>query len=140
MCGGRVQGRTGGHPGAARSRKAFGGYAVAPASIKWPRPESHIRGGECAPPRRLRSVAMSYRELIPRPLKRLVRPLLDRIPLKLEVSPLRSEWHGERRRFDYQRRHVGFDIRPGERVLDIGSGGDPFPHATLLADRFMEPT
>ncbi|MDT5271660.1 MAG: hypothetical protein QOH49_3846 [Acidobacteriota bacterium] len=83
---------------------------------------------------------MSYRELIPRPFKRLVRPLLDRIPLRLEVSPLRPEWPGERRRFDYQRRHVEFDIRPGERVLDIGSGNDPFPHATFLADRFIEPT
>jgi SAM-dependent methyltransferase len=83
---------------------------------------------------------MSYRELIPRPVKRLVRPLLDRIPLRLKASRPRPEWPGERRRFDYQQRHVDFRIRPGERVLDIGSGGDPFPHATFLVDRFIEPT
>lgn len=31
-----------------------------------------------------------------------------------------------------------FDIKAGERVLDVGNGGDPFPYATVLADRFIE--
>ncbi len=83
---------------------------------------------------------MSFKKLIPQPVKRLVRPLLDRIPLKVEVSQPRPEWPGERHRFNYQERYVEFDIRAGERVLDIGSGGDPFPHATFLVDRFIEPT
>jgi SAM-dependent methyltransferase len=83
---------------------------------------------------------MSFKKLIPQPVKRLVRPLLDRIPLKVEVSSPRPEWPGERHRFNYQERYVKFDIRPGDRVLDIGSGGDPFPHATFLVDRFITPT
>lgn len=47
-----------------------------------------------------------------------------------------SEWSGLKNRFDYQKRYVKFDIRPGDRVLDIGSGGDPFPYSTVLTDRF----
>ncbi|MBN1817455.1 MAG: methyltransferase domain-containing protein [Sedimentisphaerales bacterium] len=34
----------------------------------------------------------------------------------------------------YQSRHFHFGIRPGDKVLDIGSGGVPFRHATHLAD------
>lgn len=83
---------------------------------------------------------MSLKKLIPQPVKKSVRSLLDKIPLKVEVRAERPEWPGEKHRFQYQERHVRFDIRPGERVLDIGSGGDPFPHATFLVDRFVEPT
>ena len=41
-------------------------------------------------------------------------------------------------RFSYQQRYVQFDIEPGERVLDVGSGGYPFPYATILTDRFVD--
>ena len=34
----------------------------------------------------------------------------------------------------YQGRHFNFNIRPDEKVLDIGSGNIPFPLATHLAD------
>lgn len=34
----------------------------------------------------------------------------------------------------YQSRHFDFGIQPGDKVLDIGSGHDPFPLATHLAD------
>ena len=50
----------------------------------------------------------------------------------------RFKWPGEDNRFDYQKGYVKFDIQPGDRVLDIGSGGDPFPYATVLTDRFLE--
>jgi len=83
---------------------------------------------------------MSLKKLIPQPIKKLLRPLVDRIPLKVEFRPLRQEWPGEKHRFDYQQRYVNFDIGPHERVLDIGSGGDPFPRATFLVDRFLDPT
>lgn len=43
-------------------------------------------------------------------------------------------------RSEYQQHFVKFDIPEGYRVLDIGSGGDPFPHATVLAERFLEPS
>ncbi len=83
---------------------------------------------------------MSLKKIVPRPIRKLVRPLVDRIPLTLEHRPMRSEYPGERRRFDYQQRYVDFDIDPEERVLDIGSGGDPFPYANYLVDRFLDPT
>lgn len=44
------------------------------------------------------------------------------------------------RRIVYQAPAIRFEFRPDQRVLDIGSGGDPFPHATVLCDRFLEPT
>jgi SAM-dependent methyltransferase len=50
----------------------------------------------------------------------------------------RSPWPGEAHRLEYQQRYVQFDIQPGDHVLDIGSGGDPFPYATVLTDRFLE--
>lgn len=43
-------------------------------------------------------------------------------------------------RFSYQSRFNKFDILPGEKVLDIGGGGDPFPLATHLADRYTDET
>lgn len=39
-------------------------------------------------------------------------------------------------KINYQRRYVNFDIKPGSRVLDIGSGGEPFPYANFLMDRY----
>ena len=43
----------------------------------------------------------------------------------------------ETNRYDaYQRVWVKFDIQPGEKVLDIGSGHIPFPLATALADLY----
>lgn len=38
----------------------------------------------------------------------------------------------------YQARLFDFRLRPGDRVLDIGSGNDPFPLATHLADITLE--
>jgi len=59
--------------------------------------------------------------------------------LVTQLKP-RPIWSGEVSRFDYQKVHNKFEIQPGEIVLDIGSGGDPFPYATLLTDRYIEPT
>lgn len=50
----------------------------------------------------------------------------------------RPSWPGEKDRITYQRRYVAFDIQPGERVLDVGSGGYPFPYASVLVDRFRD--
>jgi len=47
-----------------------------------------------------------------------------------------SNWGKDR--LGYQQRYVAFDIESGQRVLDIGSGGYPFPYATLLTDRFVD--
>jgi len=39
-------------------------------------------------------------------------------------------------RFFYQKEYVDFNIKNGENILDIGSGGYPFPFATHLADLY----
>jgi len=37
-------------------------------------------------------------------------------------------------RYFYQKQYIDFQIKEGDKVLDIGSGGCPFPLATHLAD------
>jgi SAM-dependent methyltransferase len=37
-------------------------------------------------------------------------------------------------RFSYQKKFINFNIKAGGKVLDVGSGNDPFPLATHLAD------
>lgn len=44
------------------------------------------------------------------------------------------------KKFDYERRFVDFKIKPGDKVLDAGSGGEPFPLATHLLDLYPEKT
>jgi SAM-dependent methyltransferase len=65
----------------------------------------------------------------------------------LEVRNYRLEIHRRRPvsetledRIVYQSRFVDFGIQPGDRVLDVGSGGDPFPYATHLVDLYLEPS
>lgn len=41
-------------------------------------------------------------------------------------------------RYDYQHRFVNFDVQEGSTVLDIGSGGNHYPYATVLLDRFLQ--
>lgn len=56
---------------------------------------------------------------------------------RIERARVRVRRPEEQHRFAYQRRYSGFeDIPKGARVLDIGSGGDPFPYATTLVDRY----
>ncbi|TWA53121.1 methyltransferase family protein [Azospirillum baldaniorum] len=50
------------------------------------------------------------------------------------VHPIFMELENRTRYELYQQRLFDFPIRPGERVLDIGSGHMPFPLATHLAD------
>ena len=41
-------------------------------------------------------------------------------------------------KFSYQSKYIDFAIKPVDRVLDIGSGGQPFPLATHLCDLRLE--
>jgi SAM-dependent methyltransferase len=70
--------------------------------------------------------------------------MLDRFIRNRGISIARVKprpiWPGEISRFDYQRDFNQFSIQPKDVVLDIGSGADPFPLATLLTDRYIEPT
>jgi len=67
-----------------------------------------------------------------------MRLLLDKIPMKIEIIWKRAKYPGDDDRFTYQARYINFDIKVGDRVLDVGSGGYPFPYATVLVDRFLE--
>lgn len=75
-----------------------------------------------------------------RRIKTFLQPLLDKIPLEIRVRHARPKYFAEDDRFSYQSRYTTFHIRPGEQVLDIGSGGYPFPYATLLVDESLEPS
>jgi hypothetical protein len=43
-------------------------------------------------------------------------------------------------RFEYQKRYITFSLNKSDRILDVGSGGDPFPYATILAERYLHPS
>ena len=66
--------------------------------------------------------------------------LLNKMPVRIERRRPRPQWPGEHDRFSYQKLYINFDTKENKRVLDIGSGGDPFPYATVLVDRFLAPT
>jgi len=53
----------------------------------------------------------------------------------------RKKGRGEERdRFNYQSKIIQFNIKGSDKVLDIGSGGFPFPYATHLADFYPDTT
>ena len=65
--------------------------------------------------------------------------LWNTLGIRIKVERRRRfPWPGKDKRFDYQKCYVQFDIQPGDHVLDVGSGGDPFPYATVLTDRFLD--
>jgi len=43
-------------------------------------------------------------------------------------------------RYNYQKKFNKFNIKKGDKVLDLGSGADPFPLATHLADLYIGKT
>ncbi len=68
-------------------------------------------------------------------LLRAVNFVLRRVGLRLEI--LRKAPPYPASRFEYQSRYFDFGHLRGKRVLDIGSGSQPFPYATVLADRYL---
>ena len=68
----------------------------------------------------------------------MLRKLLSKIPFRIKwlyKSPY-DPWD----KFALQQQFVNFNIKPGEKVLDVGSGGYPFPLATHLADLYETET
>ncbi len=54
--------------------------------------------------------------------------------LHLDINILVNGKGIERDRYSYQKQYINFAISTDDKVLDIGSGGYPFPLATHLAD------
>lgn len=71
-------------------------------------------------------------------LGEIVNRALALVHLRLDV--LRPGAGHEQTRYDYQRQFVNFNISKNDKVLDIGSGGYPFPLATHLADLYPKDT
>lgn len=59
--------------------------------------------------------------------------ILKRI-FRVEIRLLKRGRGYQINRFSYQKEYIDFGIKKDDRVLDIGSGSDPFPLATHLAD------
>jgi len=66
--------------------------------------------------------------------------LLRHARLRIERVTPRAKRPDEEHRYAYQQKHIDFNIPHGAKVLDIGSGGDPFPFATVLLDRYPDAT
>lgn len=71
------------------------------------------------------------REMLAAQLPREAWPLIP--SLERRAAPVQTTWA-------HQNETMTWDIRPGELVLDVGSGGWPFTKATHLADRFPDET
>lgn len=67
-------------------------------------------------------------------IKNLLKNLVSKSPLGLMIYT-RKFIFGQKK-IDYQNRFVKFNINFGSKVLDIGSGGEPFPEANFLIDRY----
>ena len=76
--------------------------------------------------------------LVSRCLEKGSNYLFHKFGIQIEIHRKRPKWPDDEGRLSYQERYIDFDIRAGDRVLDVGNGGDPFPYATVLADRFLE--
>lgn len=65
---------------------------------------------------------------------------LKRLMYTMFSKPVsQSPWQWQNR-YEYQKKLIDFQIGISDKVLDVGSGSDPFPLATHLCDRFIEPT
>lgn len=82
----------------------------------------------------------NWREILRRTRRALRKLANNRIGVTVtRLRPSVCSVH-DRDRVSYQKRFVKFDLCQGQRVLDIGTGGYPFPYATLLVDRFPHVT
>jgi SAM-dependent methyltransferase len=73
-----------------------------------------------------------------------IRNILDKIfkTIGYKIEILRLSKSRSEDRFSYQSKYFDFDniLKNKPVILDVGSGNDPFPYATILPDKFMEIT
>ncbi|MGL5792857.1 MAG: class I SAM-dependent methyltransferase, partial [Waterburya sp.] len=66
-------------------------------------------------------------------MKQIIKKVLNYFPINVTFYQKGYGYELDRY-YSYQKQYVNFDIREKDKVLDIGSGGYPFPLATHLAD------
>jgi ubiquinone/menaquinone biosynthesis C-methylase UbiE len=64
--------------------------------------------------------------------------MLLKAHIRIEHVRPAAVWNTKGDRFSYQEKVVHFEVGAGQQVLDIGSGGNPFPYATVLVDRYPD--
>jgi SAM-dependent methyltransferase len=69
-------------------------------------------------------------------LKRILRFRPSHIPIRIQFLKRRNK--RSRSRHDNVGQILPLNLPPNAHVLDIGSGQDPLPQATLLVDRFLD--
>lgn len=62
------------------------------------------------------------------------------IKVGIHIEKLEPLCDNDEDRFSYQNKYIKFNITGADKVLDIGSGGYPFPLATHLADYYNDKT
>lgn len=72
-------------------------------------------------------------------VRQKIRKVISNV-FRLNIELLKKGRGMEMDRFSYQNKIINFDIKNGEKVLDIGSGGYPFPFATHLSDFYENET
>lgn len=60
--------------------------------------------------------------------------------LGISISILKRGYGKEVDRYKYQKEYINFNIKEGDKVVDVGSGGYPFPLATHLVDMYPDGT
>lgn len=58
----------------------------------------------------------------------------------LDIKLIRDKIINFKDRFEYQKKWVNFNIKKGDKVLDVGCGGYPFPLANIYADLYTGKT
>ena len=71
-------------------------------------------------------------------MKKLIYNILNKSPLGIILYS--RKFVSSEKKINYQKRFIQFNIKPNTRILDIGSGGEPFPYANFLIDRFPDKT
>jgi SAM-dependent methyltransferase len=65
---------------------------------------------------------------------KILKSVFSKSPIGINIY-IRKFVSGEKK-IDYQKRFINFVIQENSKVLDIGSGGEPFVYANFLIDRF----
>lgn len=70
----------------------------------------------------------------------IIKDMLHLDHLDVRILKKKPSVFQSNQRYAYQKKFIKFNIKKGDKVLDLGSGADPFPLATHLADLYEDET